>query len=173
MKSLRKEVVMSNRIILLRGKDIYNSQWHYGDLRHNEDKSYIESAGIIHAVQLETIGQYIIKTPESLDKFGRDGNYANFVEIFEDDIVEARCKFGYVDGYKGYAVNVGDRFVITSYAAGFCAVPIDLYNSWVGHGRIPNTCRVMENYQLWNCHRFVKPIGNIYDNPELLKGGEA
>lgn len=168
------------RQIKFRGKNIHTGEWLYGDYHREGKVHYIakpeqylrEYAPIEFIVNANTIGQFIIKTPKDLDKFGADGNYAKFIEIYEDDIVEARCKFGYADGYKGYAVNVGDRFVVTSYAAGFCAVPIDLYNSWVEHGRIPNTCRVMSNYYLWNSHRFFTPIGSIHDTPELLNEKE-
>lgn len=166
------------RQIKFRGKNIHTGEWLYGDYHREGKTHYItkpgdflrEYAPIEFIVGGKTVGQFIIKTPKSLDKFGRDGNYAVFVEIYEDDIVEARCKFSYADGYMGYSVNVGDRFVITSYAAGFCAVPIDLYSSWVEHDRIPNTCRVMSNYYLWNNHRFFTPIGNIHDTPDLLNG---
>lgn len=167
------------REIKFRGQDLFKSRffprrWMIGGLTIDGEDAWITAEvsdkGICAIkVEPETVGQFIIKTPEDLNKFGKDGNYADFLEIYEDDIVEARCEFVYADGYKGYSVKVGDRFVVTSYEAGFCAVPIDLYESWVEHGRIPNTCRVMSNYYLWNNHRFVKPIGNIYDDTNLLK----
>ena len=163
-----------NREIKFRGKVKWKDDWKYGSLLIYTDgeRNIITEKG--HRIDTwnvdpSSVGQLIIKTPVALDKFGPDGNYADFIEIYEDDIVEARCEFCYADGYKGYSVKIGDRFVVTSYKAGFCAVPIDIYDWWVEGDRIPNTCRVINNYYLWNNHRFVKPIGNIHDNSELLK----
>lgn len=161
------------REIKFRGKVKGGNMWIHGSLlpyADGECNIITETGHRIDTwnVESDSVGQLVIKTPVDLDKFGPDGNYADFLEIYEDDIVEARCEFVYYDGYQGYCVKVGDRFVVTSCKAGFCAVPVDLYDSWAKDSRIPNTCRVMHNYYLWNNHRFVKPIGNIHDNLELL-----
>lgn len=172
------------RCIKFRGKRVDTGEWIYGDIIENQGRFFIylstsestiedndNGSIVIRALEVEPGSgcQFVIKTPEDLNKFGKDGNYADFLEIYEGDIVEARCEFVYYDGYKGYSVKIGDQFVVTSYKAGYCAVPIYLYETWVEHGRIPNTCRVMNNYYLWNNHRFVKPIGNIVDSPDLIK----
>lgn len=143
-----------------------NKQWVYGLIVKDSKGDYYIQTEELKRFKIcpETIGQLVLKTPQDLDKFGKSGNYEDFFEVYEGDILEARCKNQYVDGYKGYSVNLGEKFVVECCESGYTLVPLDMWASWVKFGRVFSSCRTMSNWQLWNNHRFYIPVGNIYDN---------
>lgn len=121
------------RKILFRGKDIYTGKWHYGDLRHNGDKLYIESAGVIHAVQSDTVGEYC----GLHDKNG--------IDIYEGDIM----KWQYYGIDKVGVVYWDPSGIFIGRPQGNSIACLGVAATILG----------------------AEVIGNIYDNPELLKGG--
>jgi len=150
--------------IRFKGRRMDRKSWVFGFFY--KDKSgnckIITDDGSRYKVEEDTVCQLAIKTPVDLDKFGKSGNYEEFLEIYTGDVVEVRYRFNYIDGYKGYKAEIGDRFVVEKLDSGFTLVPVDIYENW-SKSRIPNTCGLIDNYQLWNYHRFIKPVGNIYD----------
>jgi uncharacterized phage protein (TIGR01671 family) len=132
-----------NRLIKFRGKSVLNDEWIYGDLVHRIDSpktiSPIQINGI--GVKEETVGQF----SGLFDKNGK--------EIYEGDIVEWLF-FSYEREYYlkgciewhqgGFIFNVTEN---DSENAGFYAIS-DL-----------NT----------DTESDVKILGNIYDNPDLIK----
>ena len=139
------------REILFRGKRTDNGEWIYGNYCYAEliDKSgyeelIIEQAadGEARRVIPETIGQYTGLT----DKNGK--------RIFEGDIVKTK-KYGKIIGHSN--VNGFDIFVVIYEPAMF---------------RLENTHRAFN--LVGKCGKGIdyEVIGNIHDNPELLKGGE-
>ena len=142
-----------------------NRKWAYGYIVKNSkgDSFIVNDNGNRYKVDANTIGQLVLRTPTDLNKFGRSGNYEDFLDVYVGDILEARCDFPYVDGYQGYSVKIGDKFVVTNIESGYTLVPLDMYSHW-SKSRCFSQCRLMTNWFLWNNHRFLKPIGNIYDD---------
>ena len=131
------------RDILFRGKRIDNGEWVYEDLWCNPyGKKVICITSPINA-QGTTGGNEV--DPETVGQF--IGLYdKNGQKIFEGDIIK-----GKVHEINGYRVRRG---VVEYHGAGFI---MNLEsNSWYDQKNIPFDCEV---------------IGNIYDNPKLLKGG--
>lgn len=142
------------RTIKFRGKDIESGQWAIGDLHTLCDKPHIHTehtsfpfAGKRSFVNPDTIGQFTGMT----DKNG--------VKIFEGDIV---CK-------RDLTFNLQHKGVV-------------VYNSAIGCFRIHSeskgtTMRMgFEASDVYNDGQCTVPvkydyevIGNIYDNPDLLK----
>lgn len=130
------------REILFRGKDIDNGIFVTGYLIGNgTGKKYITLVGS-HCKEVipETIGQYTGLT----DKNGR--------RIFEGDIVKTK-KYGKIIGHSN--VRDFDIFVVIYEPAMF---------------RLENTHRAFN--LVGKCGKGIdyEVVGNIYDNPELLKG---
>lgn len=136
------------REIKFRGKRIANNEWAYGSLLVWADgectileKSDSSNAMWKREINPDTVGQFT----GLCDKNG--------IEIYESDIVKTK-EYG-IDIANGvYCSNVVgyDTFIITWNNGGF----------------------ILENNK--RCFRLCKDshlevIGNIYDNPELLKGG--
>lgn len=155
------------REILFRGKRADNGEWEYGDLWCNPYGkrvvcivSPINDQGTTggNEVDPETVGQYTGLT----DKNGR--------KIFEGDIVD-------LFGMKGKVVQECGAFGI-----GFMkTIDYDLLESKIPFNNSANFC-FNDNFisfweVFWNYEQDDNPlyevevIGNIYDNPELLKGG--
>lgn len=135
-----------NREIKFRGKDALTGKWVFGDLAHNKKVTgdgRLEGRTMVggYEVDPDTVGQFT----GLCDKNG--------IEIYESDIVKTK-EYG-IDIANGvYCSNVVgyDTFIITWNNGGF----------------------ILENNK--RCFRLCKDshlevIGNIYDNPELLKGG--
>ena len=138
------------REILFRGKRTDNGEWFYGyytNARYYLDKKEMH---IIFEQDVEVYphsefagGEEVI--PETV------GQYTGLTDkngrkIFEGDII--KCK---VHEMNGYRVRRG---VVEYHGVGFI-MNLDP-NSWYDQKNISFDCEV---------------IGNIYDNPELLKGG--
>ncbi len=100
-------------------------------------------------VDEETVGPYT-----GLKDFKRTEEFPEGQEIYEGDIIECKCKFD----NKYYIAHFMTEIEWDETMGGFLFQ--DSEYSWVGMEAISDggsyTCEV---------------IGNIYDNPELLKGG--
>ena len=164
------------REILFRGKRLDNGEFVWGDLiasnlispdRNGElyiNGKYVDGMvwgdGCFYRIDQSTIGQYTGLT----DKNG--------VNIFEGDIVD-------LFGMKGKVVQECGAFGI-----GFMkTIDYDLLESKIPFNNSANFC-FNDNFislweVFWNYEQDDNPlyeveiIGNIHDNPELLKGGEG
>ena len=151
------------RVIKFRGKRVDNGEWVYGDFQENIDcyKIREKEKGIKHiptsyVVETNTIGQFIgIKD-------------INGKEIYEGDIVQDMriyiAHLNYIERgietieqaneYKNYGDITVVKFCTKDVASCGCC-----YDYFIGSGfkatLVDLTC--------------CKIIGNIYDNPELLK----
>lgn len=165
-----------NRTIKFKGKSLTTGEWLYGSHFNDGGEDYIlpnVPSGADdyerYQVDLNTVGQFVIQTPKDRNKFDKDGNYADFYDLYEDDIVQARESFIYYNSVYPFQCKIGDKFVLSHYDAGFCLVPIKTYKNWDKDGRSPIMGGIIDNYELWNLHSKFVPIGNIHDNKELLK----
>lgn len=159
------------REILFRGKQVDNGEWVEGDFCHPcnivfEAMGYDEVLGqkdvpVIndYAVIPETVGQYTGLT----DKNG--------TKIFEGDIAQYTDEEGY---YPEDCCDFVGKIVLEHGAFGIATndnIPIDLDN-WCDND---NFVSLWELY--WNLEpegemlSSIEVIGNIHDNPELLRGG--
>ena len=148
------------REILFRGKRPDNGEWFYGDLSHHLDgtpfiRYWMGTPGNKTyrsiEVSLDTVGQYTgLK-----DRTDR--------RIFEGDIIESQS--AYVD-LRG---NETGRMCVTRYK-------IEWYKSgWVEHKVFDFRGRFIPVRRGLNdriCNNFRSVVGNIYDNPELMKEGD-
>lgn len=150
-----------NREILFRGKLIGNDRWSYGNLviKHNSISIITPDStplGRYGQVMPETVGQYT----GLLDKNGK--------EIFEGDIVDF--------------FNIRGKIVNECGAFGIAVSPnidYDLLESKIPFNNNANFCfndNFISLWELWwnyeqddNPLYEVEIIGNIHDNPELLK----
>lgn len=146
-----------------------NKKWAYGYfVKNSKGESFIVNEnGVRYKVNPSTVGQLVLRTPVDLGKFGKSGNYEDFSDVYVGDVLEARCECHYVDGYQGYSVKIGGRFVVVTVESGYTLVPLDMYNQW-SKARIFCQCRLMTNWYLWNNHRFFVPIGNIFDDTWMV-----
>lgn len=136
------------REILFRGKRIDNGKWVHGDLYHCPNASVninTHKQGqpwLGYSVIPETVGQYTGLT----DKNGK--------KIFEGDIVHAIFKSNYVgapntDFGNGVVEYCGTYYEMASFRINSIGEP---------------------GYRIFTASLEVKVIGNIHDNPELMKG---
>lgn len=131
------------REILFRGKA--GAKWVYGDLRHlNDGRVTIQKDGEIYPYEVipETVGQYTGLN----DKDGK--------MIFEGDIVKAIYKSNYV-GVPNIDFGIG----VVEYKGTY-------YNSASYQINIIGEA----GNRIFSASLEVEVIGNIHDNPELLKG---
>lgn len=133
-----------NKKIIFRGKSLNTGLWSYGDLRQDNvrKKTYIE-----YEVDPETVGQYTGLT----DKNGK--------KIFEGDILKTPCGFiGQVVFGKAEEKckhKVHGRTIIDCYTTyGWIFVRGDGYKCAIDDELLEGEI-----------------IGNVFSNPELLKGG--
>ena len=130
------------REILFRGKSRNNGKWYQGDLVTVAHKRFIDDDIVKERVIPETVGQYTGLT----DKNGK--------KIFEGDIVlfedESPANYEYHDctEMRCGSIEYGDNcFYITD------RIAVEM-EDLIYDGKLD-----------------VQVIGNIHDNPELLKGG--
>ena len=156
------------REILFRGKRLDNGKWVYGYYVHigpvSCQRAYIipEYKSAIYAIEVDpsTVGQYT----GLIDKNG--------VSIFEGDIVD-------LFGMNGKVVQECGAFGI----AFMKTIDYDLLESKIPFNNSANFC-FNDNFislweVFWNYEQDDNPlyeveiIGNVHDNPEMLKGGDG
>ena len=137
------------REILFRGKRIDNGECVYGNLsQHKTGKKFIKCGSAISSFEVipETIGQYTGLT----DKNGTKIFEWDIVKI-TDTIVEfettAFIEFGNPNGF---------------YNWGWQLVPLQ---------KKPFAVEILHWCDMEETGAYIEVIGNIHDNPELLKGG--
>lgn len=150
-----------NREIKFRGKD-YNGKWRYGllpyknQIREFTNHEFIDPSEIEYdtcvktyatiediSILSETLGQFV----GILDK--------NDKEIYEGDIVK--------DNESG-VVGVVEFFENLSFDGDYASHPGFYCKEWTDYG---DTSELSAHCGFWpNC----EVIGNVFDNPELLKG---
>ena len=144
------------REILFRGKREDNGQWVIGFLsktRGLDNKLHIcidyEEKGLMCSsiVVPSTIGQYTGLTD-------KNGN-----KIFDGDIIKNHFEIGVVK-FGSYETPYRDWSAITQ---DIFSKHIGFYINWI-------TLDYRKDIEFWN--NKIKVIGNIYDNPELLKEAE-
>lgn len=134
---------------LFRGKDIAGN-WHYGDLINltKEIKQICNHNQLEHAhsVNPETVGQYTGLTNKNGQKIFEGDILKEVYEVFVSAREkEKRTRIGYVE------------YSACSFCNCYYAYFWNDKEKWRGNFAIHCGCEV---------------IGNIHDNPELLKGGE-
>ena len=164
------------REILFRGKRLDNGEWVYGSFCMDALEQFNGLCGVdgfirlydkakgkmqSHEVDRETVGQYTgLK-----DKNGK--------RIFEGDIV--RYTFDSPDDptatENGLKVRTG-RIFWSDWRASF-AVTAGRNGSASLNSDVARYVRGRQIYEYVRGANTVEVIGNIYDNPELLKGGEG
>lgn len=143
-----------SRVIKFRGKDIDDGQWRYGQLffwtRYNKSNPVIGSG-----VQNGSVSGFEVD-PESVGQF--TGLYdSENNEIYEGDIIKTSTK-------EGVTVSIGDiQFSHGVFGAEWTRIKENrnMVGSWGQlHNLITLDTDIIEK---------VTVIGNIYENPELLK----
>ena len=133
------------REILFRGKQAYNDEWAYSEYPFGT----IHGGIVVHDFLPETVGQYTGLT----DKNGK--------KIFEGDY--------WLDTDDDYLVYVVDfregQFGFACYGTKGMLMPYGFDEDAGGWGEIDFEPMTDFNIGL------IEIIGNIHDNPELLKGG--
>lgn len=138
-----------NRTIKFRGKSIYDEEWLYGSLVKIEKDRYAVIPPLNDIEIGKSIGMYEVY-PETVGQFtGLFDN--NGKEIYEGDIISVNGKYPKLVKY------------ISEYAS-FCVANIsDLNKKWTFPWQ-------QVSLGWWNdFRREIQVIGNIYDNPELIK----
>lgn len=129
------------REILFRGKRIDNGEWVYGDLVQKAEYGFCW-----RGIMSQNIGETQTVIPETVGQY--TGLTANGTKIFEGDIVKSPFS-----GKKLYT------FSIQFFEGGFYAFPEEN----------PDTQRLWK-YRISGENKKMRIIGNIHDNPELLRG---
>ena len=144
------------REILFRGKRIDNSEWVYGNYAFTDfdNKQYFifQNKAFEHLVISETVGQYTGLT----DKNGK--------KIFEGDIIQTAPKI------KGCKKKLIYKFVIKYGKYTPKEYAREEYSQYETVGFYAFDGK--NDFQLSNYSNLYEIIGNIHDNPELLKGGD-
>ena len=133
------------REILFRGKDKATDQWVYGDYTHNEglNTHYISrNVNNISRKVWEVDPDTVGQYTEFKDKNGK--------KIFEGDIVHLKG-----DGFDGKEVGVDYHRIVSFYDGAICLSAGD----WL-HVPIGEYIHGLEDWDI---------VGNITDNPELMK----
>ena len=144
------------REILFRGKRVDNGEWIEGFYAHSGEKKYILIDNDI-AVNPDTIGQYTGLT----DKNGK--------KIFEGDILHFKAYRG-----GGFACPIGTD-IYYRVLFGHCNPDMDTLSEYVGFWALGKNYDEDDLYEDGNSINYLVNshgayvIGNIHDNPELLR----
>lgn len=144
------------REIKFRGKSFETGEWMFGDLIENQGRFFIYKASSETTFKDDDDGQIVLVAKEVDQK--TVGQYTglkdkNGKEIWKGDIVKAPLLdpiFGDVlsDAFDNVEIAFNNGSFVVAYYKG------------------------RHNIYLQDLHSMVEVIGNIHDNPELLKGGE-
>ena len=150
------------REILFRAKKTFNGEWvegyyEFGYSAETEEPTHYmwvlnhtEKYGEMFMVIPETVGQYTGLT----DKNGK--------KIFEGDIVESISDLVNLRGKKsGKKITKFYEIVVTADNSSFTYGTREIGETYISRTIYKE-----------NAQRFYSVIGNIHDNPELLKGGK-
>nr|DAP69826.1 MAG TPA: YopX protein [Caudoviricetes sp.] len=153
------------REILFRGKQVDNGEWIEGFYAHSGEKKYILIDNDIAVgylamkeVNPDTIGQYTGLT----DKNGK--------KIFEGDILHFKAYRG-----GGFACPIGTD-IYYRVLFGHCNPDMDTLSEYVGFWALEKNYDEDDLYECGNSINYLVDshgahvIGNIHDNPELLRG---
>lgn len=147
--------MMAMREIKFRGKRLDNGEWVYGDLLHIDGSCLIYFGSKDQTAELEI-----------------DSNYAIAVEIFRDEIaVVDPATVGQYTGLKdknGREIYEGDIIGGSNGSINGWEWPFKSEIKWNDEKCGFNT----PNWGYMDSTHYYNVLGNIHDNPELLKGGE-
>ena len=164
---------MPNREILFKAKRVDNGEWVEGDLRHggytlNDEEIYICPINIGLYENFPVIPETICEYTGLTDKNGK--------KIFEGDIVEY-ITFDWFDCHS--IVKFGEYKQDGSggeYSPNDCCGLFVNVNNFTCPDWCENEPEYFSNYLLQQnikeINKICEVIGNIFDNPELLKEGE-
>ena len=160
------------REILFRGKDKNDGTWFEGFFVKQGDDAYLFTEGQVNR-GIGTNGwlnccQMYSVIPETIEQYTglKDKNGQR---IFEGDVVRWTSENTYLTSnyvYDRRAYGYGSVLIVTALKSGFTLRPIK-----DNAPDIPNANCKLDNYTFWNHHNQLEVIGNIHDNPELLKEG--
>ena len=131
------------REILFRGKRLDNGEWVQGDLNQWIDAVYISADNAYSYSKTN----WLVDTATVGQFTGLTDK--NGTKIFEGDIVTCQTKYGADVGQVIFAMG---RFCVW----------------WHSEYHYPKNSKMITCYDI---NSKTKVIGNIHDNPELLKGG--
>ena len=135
------------REILFRGKRIDNGEWVEGDYRGEKVGGYLTAAFVIEPLTSGVWERHRVD-PSTVGQYTGLTD-KNGKKIFEGDIIKIP------DDYDEFGHNAGEIYEVYFCCGGF---------------RLKPKYSQARGYWLED-DRTVEVIGNIHDNPELLKGG--
>ena len=141
------------REILFRGKRTDNGEWVYGNLVRGCDEKY---AYIVEFGNAELCRNYVNVNPDTVGQYTGVTD-KNGERIFEGDIVKYKdaCKFGDNDEME----EAEEQYLCTNI--------VEFKN-----GRffpLPQRCDCEDYFFSYGSYDF-EVVGNVHDNPELLRG---
>ena len=152
-----------------RGKGIASNEWYYGDLIIDEGRYYI-CLQVNDHIKRDDYEVYMIEViPETIGQY-TGLHDKNGKEVFEGDVVEYYDKYKYIVCFGKYnknPKNCAKAIVIGFYLKEIKTGEIEelyIINNVIV--KFPAHCA--ESEQGIECFK-LEVIGNIYDNPELLK----
>lgn len=141
------------RTIRFRGKRITDGEWIYGDFFRNRGLAFIAEDGVVEN-PLASWKDYNV-TPDTVGQF-TGLHEANGKEIYEGDIIKTMHR---------------DIYHVINYNESRGAFTATLINKYINDtDGMKTECNVERD---WLCRTNKIVVGNIHDNPEMLKGGEV
>lgn len=157
------------REIKFKAKSANTGEWVYGYLA---TPNTIYDNNKLCIIDQNTICEFTgLKTPIEKKGFNKDGNYAEYQEIYEHDILMYNKENNIILS-GGYCCPVrtepGDKFLVRWAESGFVLIPlskfddkkIDYFNE---NGIAPNTGYIISSYDTWNYSSYFTVIGNEFD----------
>lgn len=154
-----------------KAKDATTGEWVYGYLANPDTITIYTDKGLC-AIDPDTICEFTgLRTPVKEKGFNNDGDYTEYQEIYEHDILIYNLEKDTVF-YGGYCCKVPtkykDSFIVRWTKSGFVLVPLSQFNeekikNFNENGIAPNTGYVISSYDTWNYHHYFKVIGNEFD----------